>query len=100
MPACQLTREQRRGRAELHLEGTFDGAAAWDLVQRLPRERVDQIDFSHVGTFVDHGLAVLAHALTLRRNPVALVGLRRHQLRLLRYLGVDVSDDGTVPAAV
>ena len=98
MPACQLTRQQRRGRAELNLEGAFDGAAGWELVKRLSEERGEIVlDFSRIATFDDYGLAVLAHALHERQGrPVRLAGLRTHQLRMLHYLGVEMSADGLV----
>jgi hypothetical protein len=98
MPACLLTSQHRRGRAEVHLSGVFDGPAAWELVKRLDLERPDLLDFGRIDTFVDYGLAVLAHGLQQIHRPIALVGLRQHQLRMLRYLGVDVSDSGLVGA--
>ena len=104
MPACQLVTQQRRGRSEIQLTGTFDGPAAWELAKRLTSERSDVVlDFGRVDTFFDFGLNVLAHALQEANRPVLLVGLRHHQLRLLRYLGVEVSDAGVVgacPAAI
>lgn len=96
MIACLLTSQHRRGRAEIHLSGVFDGAAAWELVKRLASERPDLLDFGRINSFADYGLAVLAHGLQQSRGPVRLLGLRQHQLRLLRYLGVDVSDSGVV----
>jgi hypothetical protein len=49
------------------------------------------LDVSRVRDLHDQALARLALALTRRSGAVrvALLGLRRHQRRLLRYLGVD-----------
>jgi anti-anti-sigma regulatory factor len=101
MPGCALTKHQRRGRTELHLAGTFDGPAAWELAERLSSERGELVvDFGRVDVFNDYGLATLAHALLeLRGRGAVLLGLRHHQLRLLRYLGVNVSDAGVVEPA-
>lgn len=101
MPGCQLTSQQRRGRAEIQLAGTFDGPAAWELARRLQEERSEvTVDFSRIDTFFDFGLNVLAHGLQETKRPVLLAGLRHHQLRVLRYLGVEVSDDGLVGPSV
>jgi len=101
MPACQLVTQQRRGRAEIQLTGTFDGPAAWELARRLTAERSDVVlDFGRVDTFFDFGLNVLAHALQEAGRSVLLLGLRHHQLRLLQYLGVEVSDAGVVGPAL
>jgi len=81
------------------LDGAFDGASAWDLRHAL--EAVDGrpthivVDFSLVREFFDFGVAVLAHGLAQRPlsgPPVILKGLRKHQLRLFRYFGVEVDD--------
>ncbi len=102
MPGCQLSLVQRRGRSQISLSGTFDGASAWELNQRLQSERGELIvDFSQVSSFNDYALAVLSNSLhELRDRGLVLQGLRHHQLRMLRYLGVDVTDAGVVqPAA-
>jgi hypothetical protein len=76
------------------LDGVFDDVAARHLEDALdhagPGARV-LLDLTHVRELQDHGLALLARVLAGRAGAVrvALLGLRRHQLRLLRYLGVD-----------
>jgi anti-anti-sigma regulatory factor len=73
--------------------GTFDIQAAQEVARRLagaPHFEV-YLDLSRVREFQDFGLAVLAQSLTGRSPRVRILGLRTHQVRLLRYLGVDVA---------
>ncbi len=77
----------------LHLEGEFDVPAARLLEHSLrgvgAADRI-RIDFSAVRRFNDYGIAALASALTkLDGRRVKLEGLRMHQVRLLRYFGLD-----------
>lgn len=85
----------------IRLDGTFDGATAWDLRRRLEDlgescgERV-VIDFSKVREFYDFGVAVLANGLLERSGAlprVILRGLRTHQMRLLQYFGVGLGEE-------
>ena len=98
MPGCQLSLQHRRGRIEFALDGTFDGPSAWELAQRMEAERGElAIDFSRAASINDYALMVLSHALLeLRGRGAVLIGLRHHQLRMLQYLGVTVSDAGVV----
>ncbi len=87
----------RRGseREELliELDGVFDVPAAKRLGVALERARPGdaiRIDVARVAHFEDFGLALLAQALgETSATRVALRGLRGHQLRILRYFGVD-----------
>ncbi len=69
--------------------GTFDVPAA----ERVAREIQDapglevRVDLTQVRDFHDFGVAVLARALAKRH--VEVRGLRTHQIRLLKYLGID-----------
>jgi hypothetical protein len=76
----------------VRFEGAFDGIAARKLEALLaraePGARV-HVDMRQVREFHDFGLAVLAQALAGCRAPVTLTGLRIHQVRVLRYFGVD-----------
>jgi anti-anti-sigma regulatory factor len=76
----------------ISLEGVFDGVAARHLEERLlramPGDRI-LVDVTQVREFHDFGVAVLGRALTLCRAEVKLRGLRQHQVRVLRYFGVD-----------
>lgn len=81
------------GTLVIQADGTFDVPAA----ERVAREldgAVDlqvRIDLTRVRDFHDFGVAVLARALA-RRRQIDVRGLRTHQIRLLRYLGVDALD--------
>lgn len=95
VPAAPKSKEPKE--LTIRLDGVFDGARAWDLRRRLealpetPETRV-VVDFSKVREFYDFGVAILAHGLSERHHllpRVILRGLRTHQLRLLRYFGVE-----------
>jgi anti-anti-sigma regulatory factor len=80
----------------IEVEGTFDGASAWKLRHALESVRVKTkrvvLDFSCVREFADFGISVLAYGLAERASnlpKVSLRGLRTHQMRLLKYLGVE-----------
>jgi hypothetical protein len=76
----------------IRLDGTFDLAAAGDI-QRALDESPDgsevYVDLSQVREFHDRAVAVLADAVKAARHPVSVRGLRQHQYRMLRYLGVE-----------
>jgi anti-anti-sigma regulatory factor len=81
----------------IRLEGVFDGIAARRLEALLARAAPQvrfEIDLTQVREFHDFGVAVLANALTRTRAHVVLSGLRRHQVRLLRYFGVEAPRSG------
>jgi anti-anti-sigma regulatory factor len=77
-------------------EGTFDAAAAREVAAALdrfePTSRV-RVDLTRVRDFQDLGVAVLARALQ-GHHQVEVSGLRLHQLRLLKYYGVDAAANG------
>lgn len=74
----------------IQADGTFDVPAA----ERVARAIQDadglavRVDLTRVREFHDLGVAALAKALASRRR-VEVRGLRTHQIRLLRYLGID-----------
>ncbi len=82
-----------RGEILIELDGVFDVPAAKRLGTVLERARAGaaiRIDLARVSSFEDFGLALLAQALgETGAARVALRGLRGHQLRILRYFGVD-----------
>ncbi|BDG08832.1 STAS domain-containing protein [Anaeromyxobacter paludicola] len=86
----------------LRLSDLFDGVAARRLEAWLaalqPATQV-RIDLSKVREFHDFGLAVLAQALSRCRAEVTVVGLRQHQVRMLRYFGVEASRLEPAPGA-
>lgn len=76
----------------IRLEGVFDGLAARRLEALLVEADAGvrlHVDLTQVREFHDFGIAVLSHALTRSRAHVMLRGLRHHQIRVLRYFGVD-----------
>ena len=78
----------------IRMDGTFDVASARRLAGTLadadPGEEVF-VDLTHVREFNDFGIAVLAQALRESPARISLRGLRQHQYRMLRYLGVENS---------
>jgi anti-anti-sigma regulatory factor len=78
--------------SEIHVEGVLDGIAARRLEALLVAADAGvrfHIDLTHVREFHDFGIAVLGLALTRSRAKVTLRGLRKHQIRVLHYFGVD-----------
>lgn len=76
----------------IRLDGIFDLDAArrvLDTVAKAPADTEIYVDLGRVRDFHDDGLAVLAEALSGARSRVSVLGLRHHQYRMLRYLGVD-----------
>ncbi|MBS2031331.1 MAG: hypothetical protein JST54_25755 [Deltaproteobacteria bacterium] len=92
--------------AELLVEGEVDAELAAELRDRirdLEAERV-VLDFTHASALRDVVCASLVELLEESEGPVFLRGLRAHQLRVLHYLHVSVSDEGLLrpeePAAL
>jgi anti-anti-sigma regulatory factor len=78
----------------IQMDGTFDVPAAERVAQALSDANDGlevRIDLTRVRDFHDFGVAVLARALAAHRG-VNVRGLRTHQIRLLRYLGIDAVD--------
>jgi hypothetical protein len=78
------------GETVIRIEGTFDRHAAARLARclcELPPAEPLVLDFSRVEDFQDSGVAEVARELS-GHNAVAVRGLGRHQLRLLRYCGL------------
>ena len=75
-------------------DGTFDVPAAERVAREL--QHADglevRVDLTQVREFHDFGVAVLARALASRRQ-VSVRGLRTHQIRLLKYLGIDTMSE-------
>ncbi len=80
-------------RQVISMDGIFDLPAAQQVARALeaaPAGQEVRLDLSRVREFHDFSVAVLARALQGRRVDVR--GLRVHQLRLLRYMGVEMVD--------
>jgi hypothetical protein len=84
----------------IRLEGTFDLPAARLLensLRRIGPSGGARVDFGGVRQFNDFAVAVLAQALKEAGPTVKVAGLRLHQVRLLRYFGVDPEAFRTAP---
>ncbi len=78
----------------IRLTNAFDGLAARHLEAMLARLEPGvrlRVDLTQVREFHDFGIAVLAQALTRCKAQVTLLGLSQHQVRLLRYFGVEAA---------
>lgn len=81
-----------QGEVFIEIEGTFDRNAAARLSRwlgDLPNATRLVIDFSRVHDLQDVGVAAVAPELA-NHSGLALRGLGRHQLRLLRYCGLEL----------
>ena len=97
MAGIRLNRWIEGGRRVLRLLGTFDGAAARELLTQiqLEAEREIVIDVALVSGFDEVGVVALARlAESSDERRIALRGLSTHQLRILRYLGAGLSQVG------
>jgi hypothetical protein len=84
------------------MDGTFDAAAARQLLEALAEanEGIEvYVDLNHVREFHDGAVAAVAQTLVRLQRRVYVRGLRQHQYRMLRYLGVSPSalDPGLAP---
>lgn len=86
----QLEGSAGREALVIQADGTFDVPAAERVARELQAAAglEVRIDLTQVRDFHDFGVAVLARALATRRQ-VSVRGLRTHQIRLLKYLGID-----------
>lgn len=77
--------------SEVVVDGVFDLSAAREILRAVdaaPFDREVRIDLSRVREFHDFAVALLAEAISVRRERVIVAGLRVHQVRLLRGLGL------------
>jgi hypothetical protein len=86
----------------IRMDGTFDVEAAQnvlDALKRAPRGSEVYVDLSQVRDFHDNAVAALAEGLVDSDLSVSVRGLRQHQYRMLRYLGVrsNALDPGLAP---
>jgi len=95
-------REVEGGSLIVRLDGTFDVPAAQDVLKALqdaPEGTEIYVDLARVREFHDAAVAKLAEALVRTGHHVSVRGLRQHQYRMLRYMGVKTSalDPGLAP---
>jgi anti-anti-sigma regulatory factor len=94
-------REGATGAIVLSLSGALDSAAAAALlsaVTQVPAPVAVVLELSHVHEFHDSAMGILADQLGRRAGPVAFRGLRRHQERVLNYLGMKTDEHGLLLA--
>lgn len=74
------------------ITGTIDPQAASRLGERVAHAQESRVvlDFSRASV-ADAALIVLADAIQAASGQLSLRGLGRHQVRVLRYLGIDVT---------
>ena len=78
----------------IRLDGTFDLAAAGEIQRAFAEASQGSeiyVDLTQVREFHDLAVALLAEAVRQASCPVSVRGLRQHQYRMLRYLGVEPS---------
>lgn len=88
----------------IRMDGAFDIESVQAIQSRiadLPGDAEVYVDLSRVRDFHDRAVAMLADVLASARARVSVRGLRQHQYRMLRYLGVTPSalDPGLARAA-
>jgi ABC-type transporter Mla MlaB component len=75
----------------IRMDGAFDIDAVQAIQSRiegLPKDAEVYVDLSRVRDFHDRAVAMLADVLAVARARISVRGLRQHQYRMLRYLGV------------
>ena len=87
---------------DLEMDGVFDHRAVDRIAEALAcvhRGGVLRIDLSGVQDFQDHAIAHLAQMLASSGASVRIIlhGLGRHQVRILRYLGIDLAALEAIP---
>lgn len=83
------------GEFVIQLDGTLDHMAAARIARclgELPEATPLVVDFSRVEDLPDVGVAEVAREL-IGHGGVAVRGLGRHQLRLLRYCGLELAPE-------
>ena len=86
--------QRERGSLVIRMDGAFDTESAQAIgreLAALPEASEVYIDLSHVRQFHDRGVAVLGDILAATHARVSVRGLRQHQYRMLKYLGVPSS---------
>ena len=75
----------------IRMDGAFDIDSVNVIrsrIEALPGDAEVYVDLSRVREFHDRAVAMLADVLAVARARVSVRGLRQHQYRMLRYLGV------------
>jgi hypothetical protein len=91
---CRAERTMQQtvqGSLLIRMDGVFDIEAARAIQDRIAHAAEGTeiyIDLSRVRDFHDRAVAVLAEATATSSARVSVRGLRQHQYRMMRYLGV------------
>jgi anti-anti-sigma regulatory factor len=83
-----------QGELVIEVGVSFDAKVAARLagwLREIPRTDRLVIDFSQVRTFQDLGLACVARDLAARGSLLQVRGLTRHQERMMRYFGLELT---------
>lgn len=75
----------------IRMDGSFDIDSVQAIrghIENLPVDAEVYVDLSRVRDFHDRAVAMLADVLSRAGARVFVRGLRQHQYRMLRYLGV------------
>lgn len=81
----------QQGSLVIRMDGAFDIDSVNTIrsrIEPLPGDAEVYIDLSRVREFHDRAVALLAEVLAAARARISVRGLRQHQYRMLRYLGV------------
>ncbi len=82
---------QQSGSLVIRMDGVFDidsVQAIRSRIEALPGDAEVYVDLSRVREFHDRAVAMLADVIGAARSRISVRGLRQHQRRMLRYLGV------------
>ena len=82
---------ERSSSLVIRMDGAFDIDSVNTIrsrIEALPGDAEVYVDLSRVREFHDRAVAMLADVLAVARARVSVHGLRQHQYRMLRYLGV------------
>jgi ABC-type transporter Mla MlaB component len=81
----------QRGSLVIRMDGAFDIDSVQSIrsrIENLPGDAEVYVDLSRVREFHDRAVALLAEVISLAAARISVRGLRQHQYRMLRYLGV------------
>jgi hypothetical protein len=87
----RIMQQNGQGSLLIRLDGVFDTDAAVGIQDRIADADEGTeiyIDLSRVRDFHDRAVAVLADVIAATAARVSVRGLRQHQYRMMRYLGV------------
>jgi ABC-type transporter Mla MlaB component len=81
----------QQGSLVIRMDGVFDVDSVQVIrgrIEGLPEDGEVYVDLSRVREFHDRAVALLAEVVRSARARISVRGLRQHQYRMLRYLGV------------